>query len=102
MRFTRSIAKLLSYSEHSLFRILSTRSLPDSNPMEMVVQFVSRTRASKRSGHWRTVSARAAAQYGHTRRARRGQVSIQSRSQRGLWKNIESWITTEPLGPWVG
>src|SRR5205085_1992673 len=35
-------------------------------------QFVCRTRASKRSGHFRTVSALPAAQYGHWRRGPNG------------------------------
>src|SRR3989442_15256934 len=98
MRFTRSIAKLLSSSEHSLFRILKTRSLPDSKPMEMVVQFVSLTRASKRSGHWRTVSARAAAQYGQGFRVWRGYFSKNSFSHAGVWEEIEwrGWNDTTP------
>src|SRR5574341_1436270 len=74
----------------------STRSLPDSKPMETVFQLVSWTSASNSSGHWRTVSARAAAQYGHTRFARRGYFSSHSSNQLGFWKNIESWMTSEP------
>ena len=66
------MVKALSSSVHSLFRIFNTRSLPDSKPIETVIQFVSRTSASKRSGHWRTVSARAAAQYGQALWALRG------------------------------
>src|SRR3990172_2714053 len=78
-----------------------TRSLPDSKPIETVFQFVSRTSASNSSGHWRTVSARAAAQYGHSLFARRGYLSSHSSSHPGFWKNIESCITTEPIGPYV-
>ena len=40
-----------------------------------------------------------AAQYDHVLLVLRGYFSIHSFSQLGVWKNMESWMTTEPSGP---